>query len=143
MKLMFGGPVRRARTSRVRQRTGAEVDTCRDVLWLLARTGFSILLLCGISDAQTVTLTLQQDLSSKLPSGTAFTANDPAGKIYRGKVITHPARRVLRRGSMILIFDDPVVPVTKTPEGVFQPGTGYVCSRWAAHSPRQSGQMTQ
>jgi hypothetical protein len=39
---------------------------------------------------------------------------------YRGHVVTHPARRFLRRGSMILVFDDPVVPVTNNNEGVFR-----------------------
>ena len=73
-------------------------------------------------DAQTVTLTLNQDLSSKLPTGTGFTANDSAGKIYHGHVVTRPARRLLRRGSMSLIFDDPVRSVTKDPEGIFRAG---------------------
>ena len=74
----------------------------------------------GISEAQTVTLTLQEDLSSKLPTGTGFTAKDPTGKVYHGHVATHPARRLLRPGSMRLVFDDPVVPVTN--EGVFRAG---------------------
>jgi hypothetical protein len=75
-----------------------------------------------IGEAQTVTLNLLEDLSSKLPTGTAFTARDAAGKVYTGHVVTHPARRLLRRGSMILVFDDPVVPVTKDREGVFRAG---------------------
>jgi hypothetical protein len=81
-----------------------------------------VLFLGTVSDAQTVTLTLQEDLSSKLPTGTAFTARDTAGKVYHGHVITRPARRLLRRGSLRLIFDDPVVPVTPDPEGVFRAG---------------------
>ena len=76
--------------------------------------------LSTIGETQTVTLTLQEDLSSKLPTGTVFTAEDSARKIYHGHVVTHPARRLLRRGSMRLIFDDPVVPVTH--EGVFRAG---------------------
>ena len=70
--------------------------------------------------AQTITLTLQRDLSSKLPTGALFTATDSAGKVYRGHVVTRPARRLLRRGSMRLVFDDPVVPVAN--EGVFRAG---------------------
>jgi len=72
------------------------------------------------SQAQTVTLTLQEDLSSKLPTGAVFTAKDSTGKVYHGHVVTHPARRLLRRGSMRLVFDDPVVPATN--EGVFRAG---------------------
>lgn len=87
------------------------------------RTGFLLtcfIALSTISEAQTLTLTLQEDLSSKLPTGTVFTAEDSTGKIYHGHVVTHPARRLLRRGSMRLVFDDPLVPVTN--EGVFRAG---------------------
>jgi hypothetical protein len=93
------------------------------VMW---RIGFLltcfIILIGAVSDAQTVTLTLQEDLSSKLPTGTTFTARNAAGKVYRGHVVTHPARRLLRRGSMRLVFDEPVVPLTPDPEGVFRAG---------------------
>jgi len=75
-----------------------------------------------IGQAQTVTLTLQEDLSSKLPTGSQFTSRDSSGKIYRGHVVTHRARFLLRRGSMTLVFDDPVVARTKDPEGVFRAG---------------------
>jgi hypothetical protein len=91
----------------------------------MRRIGFLItcvIILGTVSDAQTVPLTLQEDLSSKLPTGTAFTARDTAGKVYHGHVITRPARLLLRRGSMRLIFDEPVVPVTPDPEGVFRAG---------------------
>ena len=81
-----------------------------------------ILALATLSTAQTVTLTIQEDLSSKLPTGARFTATDGSGKIYQGHLITHPARRLLRRGSMILVFDDPVVPVTGDQEGVIRAG---------------------
>ena len=81
-----------------------------------------VLVLDGISAGQTTTLTLQEELSSKMPTRTPFTAKDSGGKIYTGYVITHRARRFLRRGSMMLVFIDPVVPVTKDPEGVFRPG---------------------
>src|ERR1700681_2846519 len=75
-----------------------------------------------MSEAQTTTLTLLEDLSSKLPTGTVFTATDAAGKVYSGHLVTHPARRLLRRGSMSLVFDEPVVPITKDREGVFRAG---------------------
>ena len=92
---------------------------------LLWKIGF--LLTCAISmgtmsAAQTETLTLLQEITSKLPTGARFTARDSAGKIYSGHVVTHPAKRFLRRGSIILVFDDPVVPVTKDREGAFRAG---------------------
>ena len=77
---------------------------------------------CGLGHAQKVTLTLRQELSSKLATGTIFTANDATGKIYRGHLVTHPARFLLRRGSMRLIFDEPVIPRTRNPEAVFRAG---------------------
>jgi hypothetical protein len=76
----------------------------------------------ALGHAQTVTWTLQEDLSSKLATGTQFTAKDAAGKVYRGHLITHRARCLLRRGSMRLVFDEPIVPVTRDPEGVFRAG---------------------
>jgi hypothetical protein len=81
-----------------------------------------VITLGTMSSAQRVTLVLQEDVSSKLPTGTTFTAKDSAGKIYHGHVVTHPARRFLRRGSMSLVFDEPVLPVTKDAEGVFRAG---------------------
>jgi hypothetical protein len=77
---------------------------------------------CGLGHAQKLTLTLQQDLSSKLSSGTLFTAKDAAGKVYHGHLLTHPARFLLRRGSMRLVFDEPITPVTRNSEGVFRGG---------------------
>ena len=74
------------------------------------------------SEAQTITLTVQEDLSSKLPTGTVSTAKDSKGRVYQGHLITQPARRLLRRGSMSLVFDDAVLPVTKDREGVFRAG---------------------
>jgi len=91
-------------------------------MWRIGSLLTCIVILVRMGTAQTETLILQEDLTSKLPTGTAFTAKDSAGKIYRGHVVTHPARRLLRRGSMILVFDDPVSPVTKDPEGVFRAG---------------------
>ncbi len=91
-------------------------------MWGIGSVITCVAILLGMGAAQTTTLALQQDLSSKLPTGASFTAKDSAGKVYRGHVVTHPARRLLRRGSMILVFDDPVAPVTKDPEGVFRAG---------------------
>jgi hypothetical protein len=90
----------------------------------MRRIGFLLtcLIASAMSAAQTTTLTLLEDLSSKLPTGTVFTAKDAAGKVYSGHLITHPARRLLRRGSMSLVFDEPVVPVTKDREAVFRAG---------------------
>jgi hypothetical protein len=82
----------------------------------------SCLIASAMSAAQTTTLTLLEDLSSKFPTGTVFTAKDGAGKVYSGQLVTHPARRLLRRGSMSLVFDEPVVPVTKDREGIFRAG---------------------
>ena len=81
-----------------------------------------VMALATVSAAQTITLTLLEDLSSKMPTGAAFTAKDASGKVYKGHLVTHPARRLLRRGSMLLVFDAPVVPVTGDPEGVFRAG---------------------
>jgi hypothetical protein len=89
----------------------------------MLRIGFlltSLIALTAISEAQTAILTLQEDISSKLPTGTVFTAKDSIGQVYHGHVITHPARLFLRRGSMRLIFDDPVVPIMD--EGMFRTG---------------------
>jgi hypothetical protein len=81
-----------------------------------------VITLVTMSSAQTVTLVLQDDISSKLPTGSTFTAKDSAGKIYHGHVVTRRARRFLRRGSLSLVFEEPVVPVTKDAEGVFRAG---------------------
>src|SRR3954454_25179220 len=79
-----------------------------------------LIALSPISEAQTVTLTLQEDLRSKLPTGSVFAARDATGKIYHGHVVTDPARRLVRRGSMRLVFDDSVAPMRD--EGVFRAG---------------------
>ena len=93
----------------------------------MSRIGFILVLLLTrlgtMSSAQTVTLVMQEDVSSKLPTGARFTAMDSAGKIYHGHLVTHPARRFLRRGSMSLVFDEPVLPVTGDREGVFRAGS--------------------
>ena len=91
-------------------------------MWRIGSVSTCLFILAGIGSAQSAQLILQQDLSSKLPTGTRFTAKDSSGKVFNGHVVTHPARRLLRRGSMILVFDDPVSPITKDPEGVFRAG---------------------
>ena len=53
-------------------------------------------------------LTLQQSLSSKLPSGTKFQAIDITGRVFAGQIITHPAGHESRNGSLLLAFDDPI-----------------------------------
>jgi len=92
----------------------------------MARVAFALVLfvitLGTMSSAQNLMLVLEEDISSKLPSGTTFTARDSAGTIYHGHLVTHRARRFLRRGSMILVFDEPVVVVTKDAEGIFRAG---------------------
>lgn len=91
-------------------------------MWKIRFLLTCVLSLGTIGEAQTVVLTLMQGLSSKLPSGTTFTARDAAGKVYRGHVVTHPAKRFLRRGSMLLVFDDPVALATTDREGVLRAG---------------------
>lgn len=72
--------------------------------------------------AQTITLRLASDVSSKMPTGTPFQANDDAGHLYHGHLVTHRARRMLRDGSMLLVFDQEVKPITKDREGAFHGG---------------------
>jgi hypothetical protein len=110
-------------------------------MWRIAFLLTCAICTATISAAQTETLTLLQEVSSKMPTGARFTARDSAGKIYRGHVVTHPAKRLLRRGSMILVFDDPVVPVTKDPEGVFRAGNKMRLLKLGAHSRQRNWRM--
>jgi hypothetical protein len=58
-----------------------------------------------------VRLTLQQELSSKLPNGSAFSAVDGAGKVYGGYIATKKAKwfhGLWNRGTIRLVFDDPM-----------------------------------
>ena len=57
-----------------------------------------------------------------MPSGSEFRAVDGHGRIYVGTLITRPARRFLRRGSVLLRFYDPVHVVNSDPEGVIRAG---------------------
>jgi hypothetical protein len=72
--------------------------------------------------AQTITLHLVQDANSKMPTGTRVEAKDDSGRIYHGHLITRHARRLLRNGSMLIVFDEPVKPITTDPEGRFRGG---------------------
>lgn len=84
---------------------------------------FSLLLLLSLQlSAQTITLRMVSDVSSRMPTGTAFEAKDNAGRLYRGHLVTHRARRMMRNGSMLLVFDEQVKPVTKDREGAFHGG---------------------
>ena len=91
-------------------------------MWKIGFLLTFLISMVAIGETQTVPLTLLVDVSSKLPTGTRFRARDSAGRIYHGHVVTHPAKRFLRRGSMILVFDEDVAPVTKDPEGIFRAG---------------------
>jgi hypothetical protein len=83
---------------------------------------FLLALLSHAASAQTVTLRLDCDLTSRMPTGTPFEAHDTAGKVYHGHIVTHPARRMMRNGSMLLIFDEDVKTVTKDREGAYRGG---------------------
>jgi hypothetical protein len=98
-------------------------------MWRIVFSLTCLVALGACSEAQTTTLTLLEDVSSKLLTGTVFTARDASGKTYQGHIVTHPARRLLRRGSMRLVFDDPIVP-TKN-EGVFRAGSKMRLLKWA------------
>jgi hypothetical protein len=81
-----------------------------------------LVLLSHAASAQTVTLRLDSDLTSRMPTGTPFEAHDNAGKVYHGHIVTHPARRMMRNGSMLLVFDEQVKAVTKDREGAYRGG---------------------
>ncbi len=67
-------------------------------------------------------LTLLTPINSNMPSGSEFRAVDGAGRIYAGTLVTRPARRFLRRGSVLLRFYDPVHVVNSDPEGMIRAG---------------------
>jgi hypothetical protein len=79
-----------------------------------------LVLLPAIAVAQP--LTLLTPVSSKMPTGSEFRAVDGLGRVYAGTLITRPARRFLRRGSVLLRFHDPVHVVNADPEGVIRAG---------------------
>lgn len=78
-----------------------------------------VLIACMSLSAQT--LTLLTPVSSKMPTGTAFQAKDESsGKIYEGYIVSRPAMRFSRRGSLVLRFADPVRTVDNGHEGVIK-----------------------
>ena len=82
-----------------------------------------LLLLAITASAEPTYLTLLNEVSSKMATGSPFSARDEAsGKIYTGYVVTQKARNFLRRGWIRLTFDEPIRVVDPTGEGVFHPG---------------------
>jgi hypothetical protein len=80
---------------------------------------FVLILLSAGASAQT--LTMLSEATSKMPSGTSFQARDESGHLYRGHLVCRRAGRLLRRGSMTLVFDDPLHVVNSDPEGIIRP----------------------
>ena len=77
-----------------------------------------------VSFAHAETCTLQTYAASWMQSGTPFSVQCASGK-YDGVLITKPARRFFRRGSLVLKFNQPVAAVAQNNgEGVFRPGRG-------------------
>ena len=85
------------------------------------------------TDSSIVRMTLQQDLSSKLPNGSPFSAVDGAGKVYSGYIATKKAKwfhGLWNRGTIRLVFDQPMQivsvggkTVTKNGEAPARTGT--------------------
>ena len=90
--------------------------------WRTVTLTMLALIFCGCAHAEACTL--QTYASSWMQSGTPFSVQCPSGK-YDGVLITNPARRFFRRGSLVLKFNQPMAAVaSKNGEGVFQPGRG-------------------
>jgi hypothetical protein len=79
----------------------------------------AILLMSLVARAQT--LTMLTEASSKMPTGTPFQAKDDHGRLYQGHLVCRRAGHLLRRGSMILVFDEPLEVVNYDQEGVIRP----------------------
>jgi len=81
-------------------------------------------LLCCVAGAQE-SCVLQTYASSWMASGTPFSIACTSGT-YTGHLLTSPAKRFFRRGSLVLKFDAPVAAIgnTKRGEGKFQAGRG-------------------
>jgi hypothetical protein len=79
----------------------------------------AILLMCVVAPAQT--LTMLTEATSKMPTGTSFQAKDDSGHLYHGHLVCRRAGHLLRRGSMILGFDEPLELVNSDQEGVIRP----------------------
>ena len=54
-------------------------------------------------------LTIQKDLSSRMPNGTTFSAVADDGRLFEGRVITKHAGHFLKRGSMQLVIPGYVI----------------------------------
>jgi len=67
----------------------------------------TMLMLAVASFAQV--LTLQNDLSSKMPNGATFSAVADDGRLFEGRVITKQAGHFLKRGSMQLVIPGYVI----------------------------------
>jgi len=90
----------------------------------MRRTLVILLLPLFLGLAHAETCTLQTYAASWMQSGTPFSVQCPSGR-YDGVLITKPARRFFRRGSLMLKFNQPVAAAApKNGEGVFQPGRG-------------------
>lgn len=81
----------------------------------ITRITITVLLLSLLASGET--LTMLTELTSKMPTGTVFKARDSAGRIYSGYIVTRHARRMLRNGEMMLVFDQPVRLVNRDSEG--------------------------
>jgi hypothetical protein len=102
--------------------TSEPSQPCRSLGGFLAIAGVlaTVLLFTAIAGAQKqstttdagiVRLTLQQDLSSKLPNGSPFSAVDGAGKVFTGYIATKKAKwfhGLWNRGTIRLVFDEPM-----------------------------------
>src|SRR5258708_20495612 len=72
------------------------------VLWRIGFLITCVIILGTVSNAQTVTLTLLEALSSKLPTGTVFTPRGGAAQRCHRQSGTPPARLFSRRRSLQL-----------------------------------------
>ncbi len=83
----------------------------------------SILLLSSVSFAETCKL--KTYASSWMVTGTPFSVACPSG-VYSGTLVTTPARRFFRRGSLMFKFDRPLTVQASKPgdEGKIQPNRG-------------------
>ena len=67
------------------------------------------------ADSNIIRMTLQQDLTSKMPNGSPFSAVDGAGKVYSGYIATKKAKwfhGLWNRGTIRLVFDQPMQVVS-------------------------------
>ena len=88
---------------------------------------FFVIALGTMSSAQTVTLVLQEDVSSKLSTGTTFTAKDSAGKIYLSRGHTSCAAISSEGFDELGIRRPCVAGNTRTRKMYFAPETGCSC----------------